>query len=312
MTTRQQELEQNNKHNTEQSKQHKPSKTQKEEATINPNKKIMATTTELTTLTQIHKLEERYPFNEEELEIIVLCHDHIKDLENHDDFIMTLACASPYSHFFLPGNEMRNRVNWIEDHILPMGFSSQFRCAIATDAFVDYANQNEDKSLERFIEGIADTGRRGNKEALKVLYDILDEDATEECLMDLCVDLAIASDALVVPNLDKEVTLVKLEKARGTVTELSNSLKAFCDQEKTGLNKKLFIEWAEEHCVMLSAPLFTFVHNLLFHGHAVPASRIPYVLPKLDDGTVSSIFTAEDSPLLLSLSFVHQSFGGKV
>ena len=41
---------------------------------------------------------------------------------------------------------------------------------------MEYANQGEEKSLERFLEGIADTGRRGTKEALRVLFRLLNED----------------------------------------------------------------------------------------------------------------------------------------
>ena len=43
---------------------------------------------------------------------------------------------------------MHHRIAWLENHILPMGFSSRFRCAIATDTFVDYANAHQDKALD--------------------------------------------------------------------------------------------------------------------------------------------------------------------
>ena len=130
--------------------------------------------TRLTTLSQIHKLQDRYPFSEEELEILVRCHGHLENSE--DDFLTKLAFSSPYAYFFLPGDEMKDRVTWLEDHILPMGFPSQLRAAISADPFVTYASEGEDKSLERFIEGIADTGRRGPREALHILYNIIGDE----------------------------------------------------------------------------------------------------------------------------------------
>ncbi|KAL3907929.1 MAG: hypothetical protein SGARI_003302 [Bacillariaceae sp.] len=148
--------------------------------------------TKLTTLSQIHKLEERYPFNEEELEILVRCYDKIRDApEAGGDFLENLALSSPYTYFFLPGDEMHDRVAWLENHILPMGFPSKLRAAISADAFVTYANEGQDKNLERFLEGIADTGRRGPKEALRVLYEIVGDDQMEAAdeLLDLQMHL---------------------------------------------------------------------------------------------------------------------------
>ena len=87
------------------------------------------------------------------------------DPTNEDSFVTKLALCSPYAFFFLPDNEMRNRAEFIENSILPMGFDSQFRAAVSADAFVNYANQNQDLPFERFLEGIADAGRRGPKEA---------------------------------------------------------------------------------------------------------------------------------------------------
>jgi hypothetical protein len=264
--------------------------------------------TSITTLASIKKLEERYPFNEEELEVIARANDHLKDMDNADDFLMTLAKALPYAVFFLPWDEMRFRVEWIEDHLLPMGFSSRFRCAISADSFVDYANQGQDKSLERLVEGIADTGRRGSKEALRVTFDILDEDATPEALLELCVSLAIAAEALIVPTLDKDATLRRLKHAKTGIVLLGKSLEEYC--KYAGFSKRSFIDWAEASFPHLSSALSTFVHNLLFHGHAYPAARIPYTSPKVDQP--SDIFENDDASLLLPLSFTSNNLGGKV
>lgn len=257
---------------------------------------------------KLHKLQERYPFTEEELEILVRSHELLKDTEDQDGFLMKLARASPYQFFFLPGNELRERVTWIEDHILPPGFTNELRAAISVDAFVEYANQGQAKSLERFLEGIADTGRRGSKEALRLLFRLVDQPQPEE-LADFCIRLAIASEALVTAVLDKDATLKKLDSMAPVTDALTNSLLKSC--EGTVLSQEVFISWAEENFAMLSAPLSTFVHGVLFHGHPYPKARIPYNQPKLD----SDSFLLEDptsSSLLTALSFTSPHFGGKV
>ena len=85
---------------------------------------------------RIQKLEDRYPFSADELEILCRCHDTcLENAEDKDDFLMKLAKASPYKYFLLPGDEMRERVNWIENHVLPAGFANQLRAAMSMDAY---------------------------------------------------------------------------------------------------------------------------------------------------------------------------------
>eukprot|EP00978_Attheya_sp_CCMP212_P017655 scaffold47311_cov37-Attheya_sp.AAC.4 len=91
----------------------------------------------MTSLTEIHELEGRYPFSEEEIEILLRCHKALKDDTSggQDSFVMKLAMCSPYATFFMPGNELRRRVDFLENHVLPSGFSSELRAAISADAF---------------------------------------------------------------------------------------------------------------------------------------------------------------------------------
>ena len=259
----------------------------------------------------IRHLAERYPFDEAELEILVRCHDHINE-SSRDDFLMKLALASPYSYFFLPeehpGDAMRDRVSWIENYVLPAGFANELRAAISIDAFVEYANQGEDKPLERFLEGVADTGRRGTKEALKVMYSLVDEPQPRE-IADFAVRLAVASDVLVAPMVNKETIMAKLEAYEISIDALAESMTEFCGGNPLSL--QLFQDWAEEKLPMLSTPLSTFVHNLLFHGHAYPKGRISYRCPRLDQP--SDIFIHPcTTPELVTLSFTSPKFGGKV
>ncbi|KAG7374028.1 TLD domain containing protein [Nitzschia inconspicua] len=273
----------------------------------------------LTTLSQIHRLEERYPFNEEELEILIRCHDHIisesTQAEREDgDFLEKLAFSSPYTYFFLPGDEMRQRVTWLEDHILPEGFPNKLRAAISEDAFVTYANEGQDRNLERFLEGIADTGRRGPKEALRVMYEIIGDDQIDtaaHALMDLVFRLSVASDAFVVPNLDHSMVLTRLNNVNAKINPLVRSLKDYCLHRKWNiLSRKVFIQWAESNVPLLSAPLSTFIHRLVFRDSPYPVARVPYRHPELDHE--SAIFTAFDCPSLFSLSLTSRTFHGKM
>ena len=259
-------------------------------------------------LTKIHKLRERYPFSEEELEILDRCHDHIQDSKNGDDFLVKLALASPYSFFFIPGDAMRIRVTWIEDHVLPPGFANELRAAMFSDAFVEYANEGQERSLERFVEGVADTGRRGSKEALRVLYNLVDSPQPDE-IADFCIRLAIASEALVAATISEFGMLSKLDAMEPAVKGLSASLSKFCKGGDPTL--QCFTQWAEALFPSLSAPLSMFVHNLLFHGHAYPKGRIAYKTPRLEDA--SDIFSSQvRSPSMMTLSFTAPEMGGKV
>lgn len=258
---------------------------------------------------RVKKLEERYPFTADELEILCRCHDHLKNEVDQDDFLMKLAQSSPYQFFFLPGDELRTRVYWIEDHILPPGFANQLRAAVDMDAFVEYANQGEEKSLERFLEGVADTGRRGSKESLRFIFRLLDQPEPEE-LIDICVRLAVASDVLVTPVLQKEDTKQKLENMQSATESMAQSLRDACAPEGK-LTPQIFSDWAELNFPMLHAPLATFVHNLLFHGHPFPTARIPYVYPQLDKES-RVLDNPSQNPSLLALSMTATNFGGKV
>ena len=261
----------------------------------------------MTSLAELRKLEERYPFTEEELEILLRGHQALLDEANEDSFIMKLALASPYSYFFLPDDEMRHRADFVENTVLPMGFANEFRAAVAADAFVNYANQGQELSFERFLEGIADAGRRGPKEAARVIYEVLPE-PTPDAIIDLCFRLSVAADVLVKPLFEKTVITNMLDNATKACDPLVKSLKETCGDRE--LTKAIFLQWADHDAPMLSTTLSTFSHNLIFHGRPYPASRIPHEHPKLDH--TSDIFVGEDAALLFPLSVASFQLGGKV
>lgn len=148
---------------------------------------------------KINKLVERYPFNNEELEQLIRCHAALLDVHNTDSFLTKIALSSPYSYFFLPGNEMRRRIELVENKILPEGFGSCLRAAMSVDLFVDCANEGQDLTLERFLEGVADCGQRGHKEALRVIWDCcsylggFEDELKPGLIVDLCYRLAFAA-----------------------------------------------------------------------------------------------------------------------
>jgi hypothetical protein len=289
---------------------------------------------DLITLTDIKSLEQRYPFSELEMEILVRCYENLaRDEEAKaatttittgplssaragDDppsFLMSLALASPYSHYFLPEDECgQSRLAFLENNVLPAGFSSRLRAAIsAGDAFVEVANQNQDEGLERFLEGVADTGRRGSKQALAVLYQLAGggtESVTRAFdIMDACYRLALASEVLEAPSFDKNSCLAKVKQLGPVVQDVSELLERHCEQDFT---LTAFVDWAESRFPMLSTPLATFVHHLLFHEHPYPEGRIPYQLPVMDQR--SDVFTEEASTMLTTMCLTSPSCNSKV
>lgn len=263
----------------------------------------------MTSLAELKRLEERYPFTEEELEILLRAHEATKDEANEDSFLTKLALSSPYAFFFLPDDEMRHRAEFVENTVLPMGFANAFRAAITADAFVSYAHQGKDISFERFLEGVADSGRRGPKEATRILYEILDEPTPAE-IIDLAFRLSVAADVLVKPLFEKKVITNMLDNAKIACDPLVNSLQEACESNNNVLAKAMFVQWDDHNAPLLSSTLSSFTHNLLFHGRPPPASRVLYERPKLDH--TSDIFAGKDEALLFSLSVASSTFNGKV
>ncbi|KAL7516461.1 hypothetical protein ACHAWX_001475 [Stephanocyclus meneghinianus] len=270
----------------------------------------------MTSQAEINKLAERYPFVDEELEQLIRCHSALCDIKNTDSFLTKIALSSPYSYFFLPGNEMRRRIEIVEGRILPEGFGSCLRAAMSVDLFVDCANEGQDLSLERFLEGVADCGQRGHKEALRVIWDCCSylagfADALKPSLIvDLCYRLAFAADVTISPEADAKSIIEKLESERdGACLSLEKSLAQF---GKTDLiDKQNFMTWAELMVPQLSSTLSTFVHNLLFHTKWTRhhLNFVPFEYPKLDH--MSSIFVGRHCSNLFALALTSPLMGGK-
>jgi hypothetical protein len=122
------------------------------------------------------------------------------------------------------------------------------------------------------------------------------------------VRIAVAKEALLTPNLDKQVFLKCFDDAKPAIQAISESLEEECYGKP--MSMKVFIDWAENSLPMLSTPHSSFVHSLRFHGHPYPESRMPYAAPRLEHA--SDIFPSSTSPMMMSLSFMSHHFGGKV
>jgi hypothetical protein len=197
----------------------------------------------MTSLAQIHALGDRYPFSEEELEILCRAHDRLMNVHNTDgNFILTLALASPYTTYFVPGDEVRRRVSAIQQtSLLPPATSEALCRVLFSDAFVNLANQGQDAYLEKFVEGIASTGRRGSHPALHMLHALgtaliavtpesesLSKSAN--CiLIDLAIRLAYAAEVLKMPNLESVQEYVDwhMKGLDSVVQGLVDSLESF-------------------------------------------------------------------------------------
>ena len=242
---------------------------------------------------------------------------------------------------------MRRRIELIEDKILPFGFGSCLRAAMSVDLFVDCANEG-DLSLERFLEGVADCGQRGHKEALKIIWDccsyILEfEDQLQPAkIVDLCYRLAFAAGKCTLVRLMClashdipythvlimlcfcifiEVIISQDADAEAIVKRLSSEHDSACSSLEKSLalagenglvNKQNFFDWAETMAPQISSTLSTFMHNLLFHGKMLKyrLNFVPFEPPKLDQR--SDIFHGVHPPNLFALTCTSPLIGSKV
>lgn len=142
-------------------------------------------------------------FGGEELDQVIRCYAALMDHRNSDTFLMKIALSSPYPLSLLSGNRMRRRIEFIEDKILPSGFGSSLREAMAVELLVDYEGEI---SLERFLKGVADCCIRDSKNQLRLIWDCCSVDDTERKehgldpakIVDLCYRLSIAAGKCVV------------------------------------------------------------------------------------------------------------------
>ena len=248
----------------------------------------------MTSQDELERLQDRYPFSEPELEILLRSSCSCASQQD-GDFLLTLAQSSPYATFFLPGDEMRHRIEWLQEHVLPPHFSERLGAAVSQD-------EGEEQSDEQacFLEGMSQaTGRRGVKEALSILYQVGG--------VETACRLAVAAPTLIAPTFEPSLLERQVADVESIVTGLTASLQASSCEDNP--DRRAFVAWAERDYPQLAAALATFVHHLVFHRQSSPRP-LRYIPPSLEQS--SAIFRGDNDSRWLPLVLSSSVLGGTV
>jgi hypothetical protein len=269
----------------------------------------------MTSLAQIKQWSEEFPFDEGELEILLRCHASITSCSKDEGtFMNKLAHSFPYVFFFLPNDEMEKRTSLIEQHILPTGFGEKLKGAIFPCGHNDNddGDEKEEDAVEKLINGVANCCRRGEKNALQVIFDCCkNEQGTAEpnTLVSLCYYISVASEILVSKRID-EKHITSLCEEPISLHGLTASLSEVADDGNSGnVGKAAFVDWAFSCAPHISLTLVSFTNNLIFHGKSTKSHHEAFVNPQLLDS--SDIFTASDPSILFTIRCFSSSMGGK-
>jgi len=266
----------------------------------------------MTSLQQIKKWSEQYPFDEGELEIILRCHNSIvnpKDRQDAGSFLNLLAHSFPYVFFFLPCDEIQNRIGLVENHILPPCFGEKLKKSI----FHLQGKETESEAIELLIKGIANCCKGDSNETLGVIFDCScnahDGTAAPEDIIKLCYQLSIAASVLVSPKID-EKRILELAKQPMALHGLTQSLRGMVKTKGGRVEKQMFIDWGKKCVPHIGSTMAGFIHNLVFHGKSSHSRVPPFTNPELQDS--SSIFSESNAGNLFAISCMSPDLGGKV
>lgn len=254
---------------------------------------------------------EKYSFDESELEIILRCHKsvvHSKDQQvNDESFMSQLAHSFPYVYFFLPADEVQNRITLIENHILPGNFAEKFKKAILPLK----GDETEKETTEMMIKGIANCFKGDSDETLGVIFDCCsDTDGTADPkdIIQLCYKLSICSQVLVSPRIDQE-RILTLSRQSLDFHGLTSSLSDMTKTKSKRVTKKTFTDWGKKCVPHIGSTMAGFVYNLVFHGKSSHSKVSPFMHPELLDS--SNVFTESNSGHLFAISCMSPDLGGK-
>jgi len=265
----------------------------------------------MTSLQQIKKWSDKYQFDEGELEIILRCHNSIvspKDQEDTESFLNLLAHAFPYVYFFLPCDEIQNRISLVENHILPKHFGEKFKKAI----FHLKGTETEFEAIEILIQGVANCCKGDSEESLGVIFDCCSSyngTAAQQDIIQLCFQLSICSTVLVSPKIDEKRVLA-LAKQPMDLHGLTDSLAMMSMMKGNRVDKQKFIEWGKKCVPHIGSTIAGFVHNLVFHGKSSHSRSPSFENVELLDA--SSVFTENNAGNLFAISCMSPDLGGKV
>lgn len=260
----------------------------------------------MTSLQQINKWSKKYPFDEGEIEIILRCHDSVRSQEG-GSFLNVLAHSFPYVFFFLPNDEIQNRISLVENHILPKNFGNKFKRTVFP--MIDSGDDSE--AIELSIAGVAKSYKGDTMDTLGVIFDCCTDDgetAEPEDIITLCYQLSIASKVLVEPRID-EKRIIALAKQplhlHGLVSSLANMKKS----EGSKITKDMFVSWGLNCVPHIGSTMAGFVHHLVFHKRLSNFEHSPFSNPEIND--YSSIFTDASAGNLFAISCMSPDLGGK-
>lgn len=265
----------------------------------------------MTSITQIQSWTKKYGMDEGEVEILLRCHNSIvnpKDGSDSGSFLNLLAHSFPYVFFFLPHDEIKNRIELVENHILPKNFGEKLRSAI----FPAKGTETENESTELLIQGISNCCKGDANETLGVIFDCCassEGKADPSEIIQLCYQLSIAAQVLVSPNIDEQRVL-KLSKQPLNLHGLTVSLTSMAKTSKEkGISKKAFIDWGTKSVPHIGSTLQGFIYNLVFHGKSSHSKVPPFTNPELIDSSI--IFTEANAGNLFTISCMSPDLGGK-
>lgn len=264
----------------------------------------------MTSLQQIKKWSDKYSFDEGELEIILRCHDSIvnpKDQRDNGSFLNLLSHSFPYVFFFLPYDEIQNRIALVENHMLPKNFGERFKKAI----FPLKGTETETEAIEMLIQGVANCCKGDSGETLGIIFDccdVCDGTAAPEEIIQLCFQLSICATVLISPKIDEKRVLA-LSKQPMDLHGLTNSLSAMTLAKGTRVGKQTFIEWGKKCVPHIGSTVAGFVHNLVFHGKSSHSRSPAFNNVELLDA--SSVFTDNNAGNLFAISCMSPDLGGK-
>ncbi len=263
----------------------------------------------MTSVEQIKVWTEKFGFDEGEVEILLRCHHSLTSPKDREGSFLNhlLAHSFPYVFFFLPYDEIKNRINLVENHILPKAFGEKLKKAI----FPAKGDESEADAIELLLKGVADCCKGDADETLGVLFDCSkgpDETVDPKDIIQLSYQLSISSEVLVSPNIDENRVLT-LSQHPLVLHGLTNSLFDAATKRGGKVTKQIFVEWSKRCVPHLGAVLQGFIYNLVFHGKSSHSQTPPFTNPELLDS--SKIFNENNAGNLFAISCMSPDLGGK-
>jgi hypothetical protein len=310
----------------------------------------------------IKHLGDRFPFGDDELTRLYRAYQAFcqseKGVSFLSDFAVLCSVLPPGGEEDPDGSKLKELrdersmlMSVVESKILPEAFSEKLEDV----AFfrLNELNKEQDEytrvaRLEKFLDGVANGGRRGGRIALGTLFQCYVDcaehpgDSSHLVHKDGNEIMAHASPILdAAYRVSLAVAFLRSDENMGDFIpspEASNNkaMKALCQslmehvkRKKTreipygtleaadeadlqnGLVSKMdFIEWSELKAPLLSSTLPSLMHEVFFPDRPYPPSRTPFSFPRIE--AESAFFDDPTSPLLFSLASMSSLLGGAV